>query len=155
MESLNQRFARSNGAPIDVDGHEVHGLVRVPVRGGDRVRVRFVSARSRWPQGVQLLTRKGELLEGGIQGRAALLWNIQGKGERTVDVIARGGPIELQIWNVWQYEDGQTQAWVNNAGLVVEKRADAMVLRCSDGYGEPDFSNLVVEVTITPPESST
>jgi hypothetical protein len=43
---------------------------------------------------------------------------------------------------------GDTQAWIGNAGILIEQRADHVVLRCSDGYDEPTFDDLVVTVSI-------
>ena len=43
-----------------------------------------------------------------------------------------------------------TQAGLGNAGMRVAKDDDeSLVLRCSDGEGEPDFDNLVAGVAIT------
>ena len=44
---------------------------------------------------------------------------------------------------------GTTQAWIGNAGIVVDKASDASwTLRCSDGVGPTNFDDLVVHVVL-------
>jgi len=39
-------------------------------------------------------------------------------------------------------------AWLGNAGMLVETQDDAVILKCSDGVGSPDFEDLVVELSL-------
>lgn len=53
----------------------------------------------------------------------------------------------LQIWNIWRDHNGTTQAWIGNSGLKrIEEGVNVVKLSCSDGYGDPNFRNLVVEI---------
>ncbi len=55
---------------------------------------------------------------------------------------------ELKVWNVWRI-DGLTQAWVGNSGLIIENQGNKIKLLCSDGVGEPSFSDLIIDMEIT------
>jgi hypothetical protein len=62
-----------------------------------------------------------------------------------VYVPSRKGSM-ISIFNEWINEDGGTDAWLMHAGMLVEETGNKMVLRCSDGRGEPTFDDLVVEI---------
>ena len=56
----------------------------------------------------------------------------------------------LKVWNAWR-DDGVMQAWFGDAGMIVEESSAGLWLRCSDGVGEMDFSDVVFEVSFSLP----
>jgi hypothetical protein len=58
-------------------------------------------------------------------------------------------PMSLRVWNVWRDDAGTMQAWIGDAGLVVEdEHAGSVILACSDGFDQPDFGDLRVKLTL-------
>jgi hypothetical protein len=59
--------------------------------------------------------------------------------------------MNVRIWNAW-WEDalgGFMNAWKGNAGFLTEPDPDGSLwLRCSDGIGDPNFTDLVVRVDL-------
>ena len=53
------------------------------------------------------------------------------------------------MWNSWRDGQGAMQAWVGDAGMLVEEgEGGRIVLRCSDGFDRPSFDDLVVELEL-------
>jgi hypothetical protein len=57
-------------------------------------------------------------------------------------------PATLRVWNAWRDSTGTMQAWIGEAGMLVEEPARGeFVLRCSDGFDAPTFGDLVVRIS--------
>jgi hypothetical protein len=55
----------------------------------------------------------------------------------------------VRAWNVWRDDSSTIGAWVGNAGMLIEDLGDSRVrLCCSDGFGEPTFDDLVVDMRV-------
>jgi hypothetical protein len=52
---------------------------------------------------------------------------------------------ELKIWNVWRV-NSVVQAWVGNAGIVINEEGGVTKLECSGGADLVDFSTLVFHI---------
>jgi len=144
-KTLNERLADSKGEPFEYEGLTVHGVYRRDVHQDDLLQVRFVRRTPTIRQGLQLKTNRGQLLVNGQSLKSGVLW--MDTAPEVVEIVChppRPGAT-LSIWNVWERE-GIVHAWVGNAGMLVEQRNDAVVLKCSDGVGKPDFQDLVVEL---------
>jgi hypothetical protein len=90
----------------------------------------------------------GALVVNGQQLTNAVFWHDTAPAEVTVEVVGKR-PAELQVWNCWRDERGTTQAWIGNAGLIVEEiggGADVVRIRANSA---PDltFEDLVVELS--------
>lgn len=151
-QTLNELFLRSGGAEIDFRGRRVHLALDVTLRQ-KRVngRVRFISARTSPRQGVAVEAKGGELRIAGQASRRMILWYDSAPEQVDFEATYRSAktPV-LRFWNSWRGGDsGDPQQWIDNAGLVYEEvEAGRYVVRCSDGWDEPEFTDLVFEVVI-------
>ena len=146
-KTLNERLAESKGEPFEYEGVTVHGIYRCEVHPDDIVQVRFVRRTPTIRQGLQLKINRGRLLVNGQSSKSGVLWMDTAPG--VVEIVCnpprRGAT--LSVWNAWE-RDGIMHAWLGNAGMVFEQRDDAIILKCSDGVGNPDFQDLVVELRL-------
>jgi hypothetical protein len=56
---------------------------------------------------------------------------------------------QLNLWNIWVYTDNRVDAWVGNAGLIIEQKGEGVFLfRCSNGTGDIDFEDLVFRLIL-------
>jgi hypothetical protein len=150
--SLSGRLAESKGEPIEYEGQTVHGIYRWDVHPGDVLRVSFQHATSEVRQGLNVAIKEGQLSVEGQRIKRLVLW--ADTAPKAVDVVCqppKSGAL-LQAWNCWD-RYGRMDAWMGNAGMLVERRDGAVVLKCSDGIGSPDFRDLVVELTLVCPHS--
>src|SRR5881397_2580858 len=51
--------------------------------------------------------------------------------------------------NSWD-QGGILQSWLGNAAMLIEEKEGSVILRCSDGLGDPEFGDLVVELGFAP-----
>ena len=144
-KTLAERFGRDEDL-LQVDGREVRSLVRVPVTGGSRVTVTRLTATRARPQAVVLGVDHGEIAVHGVAASTVSLWSTTAPREVTLTVPKNA--TQLELWNAWLI-DGVEHAWVGNAGLVLQKAGDTITMQCSDGLGNADFTDLVVQVVIT------
>jgi len=146
-QDLASLFAEQQTNQIDWNG-PLFSLYELPVHA-DALTIRFVSARADPPQGVRLKIRGGSGEVNSTVGSDIILWQDKAPEEVTVKLSWNGkAPRSLRIWNAWRIND-VTQAWLGNAGMRVSViSSQSFRLECSDGEGEPDFEDLVAEVTL-------
>lgn len=149
VTDLSSTFAAQQSNVIEWNGMTLYGLYEfdsVP----EQVRLEFLGSKSQPVQGLQLRVRGGVLEIDGVEATDFVLWTDTAPQSVAVAVRPTGrGKPTLKLWNIWRGGLGVTQAWLGNAAIQVEGSADPthVVLRCSDGEGEPDFDDLVVGVT--------
>lgn len=149
VTDLSTTFAEQQSNVIEWNSMTLYGLYEfdsVP----DQVRLEFLSSKPLPVQGVQLRIRGGVLEIDGVEATDFVLWTDSAPSSVAVAVRPTGrGKPTLKLWNIWRGGLGVTQAWLGNAAIQVEGSADParVVLRCSDGEGEPDFDDLVMGVT--------
>ncbi len=82
-----------------------------------------------------------------------VLWFESSPPEVTATVTPARDSVELRIWNCWRDPRGTTHAWIGNAGMLVEddEGERALLFRCSDGFGDATFDDLVVSLDIDSP----
>lgn len=150
MTDLSELFAEQQTNVIDWDGTEIYGLfefAEIP----SSVRLTFASAADTPVQGVHMRMRGGILEANGREGEDIVLWRDTAPASVSVKVRHGGrGKASLKLWNVWRGGRDVTQAWLGNAALQVEgdPAGNSFRLRCSDGQGEPNFDDLIVDVEI-------
>lgn len=113
------------------------------------VRVSFASGTESPVQGVQVRMRGGTLEADGAEGKDLVLWRDTAPTAVTVNIRRRGrGEPSLKLWNVWRGGGDVTQAWLGNGAIQVDgdPSADSFRLLCSDGHGDPNFEDLVLDV---------
>lgn len=153
MVDLSRLFAEQQASQIDWHG-AVFGLYELPPETGN-LTLRM-QARARSPrQGVRLKVRGGQLEANGVLATDLVLWEDASPDEFDVRVHWNPrGARTLRIWNCWEV-NGVTHAWLGNAGMRVEATPPGLVvLRCSDGHGEPSFDDLVVHLRVDVHDSS-
>lgn len=150
--TLNELFRRSKGAPLDLDGRAVRLAIDLPVEQGVRGGVLQVLQHRESPvQGVSMSVRNGKLAVASEIAPRMTLWADTAPAEVPFEIVRRaGGPCVLRVWNSWRHGvEGEPQEWLDNAGVSVKQERDGrFLIECSDGWGAPDFGDLVVRLQL-------
>ena len=145
MTDLSRLFAEAQSSQIDWGG-PLHSMVELPT-SLTCMTVRFLRAKTCPTQGLRVKVRGGSIQVESTTSSDVVLWRDSAPDEVLIRVRwpARGSRA-LRVWNVWRAH-GVTQAWIGNAGMRVASVSTAgYVLQCSDGWGAPDFTDLMVEI---------
>ena len=146
-ETLADLFWRASGPTVQYEGLTVHGAVFRYVKKPGRFRVRFLASVQKPIQALCIDIDPGKLI---IEDEAFSKTIL--RRDTAPDVVlvgyqpSRNGS-KITLYNSWINKNGGIEAWLVHAGMLVEETGDKMILRCSDGLGEPTFDDLVVEVT--------
>lgn len=97
--------------------------------------------------GVGLSVEGGHVLLDGRQLRGVDVWSDAMSGGVALRVCPAGSGSSFSLTPVWVDETGATVSWTGNYGMLVE-RGESTLLRCSTGVGGPNFTELVVELSI-------
>ena len=144
--TLGEQFLRGGTDTISHRGRIVKAMVRIPVTDGAEVVVRRRAVSSTRPQALKLAVNRGELEVNGRRAGAVALWSTTSPD--TVSLRVHGAEATtLEVWNAWSM-GGVDCSWIGNAGMVTKTTAAGTVLRCSDGVGPADFTDLEVEITV-------
>jgi hypothetical protein len=145
-KTLAQLFRASRGKPVLYEGQMVYAAVFRNVEKQGRFIVRFLKAIPNPIQALGIDIDPGTLIIAGEKASKMILrLDTAPDIVEVVYVPSRKGSM-ISIFNEWINEDGGTDAWLMHAGMLVEETGNKMVLRCSDGRGEPTFDDLVVEI---------
>ncbi|GAA2999540.1 hypothetical protein [Actinokineospora diospyrosa] len=150
VKKLGELFIESQGEPLEVDGQLVHMAYELPDPvDGDRLRVRFEGVAGPHRQGLVVSASGGKLEVVGQRHPEVVLWTDTTPPEVSLTVHRAKGskPLRVMMWNTWVDGMDIEQAWIGNSGIVIDSDGPAVFLRCSNGYGEPSFTDLVVAVS--------
>jgi hypothetical protein len=116
---------------------------------GREITVQFEQVTPTRTQAIRIRVHGGVIDVNGEQLENVVFWS--DTAPKTIEIAFRSTqahlPVTVTIWNAWRDGMGSTQAWIGNSGMLVEQNADgSTILRCSDGYGEPNFDDLVVSL---------
>jgi hypothetical protein len=144
---LAELLSAAGGGPIDWSGQRVHMMYELPQREADQeLLITFGQPSPARPQGLRIKVRGGLVELNGEALDDVVLWSDTAPETvllRFVPAKAKG-PMTVRFWNAWRDTSGTMQAWIGNAGMLVETQDDGTtVLRCSDGFDEPSFDDLV------------
>lgn len=147
-KNLSELLAEARGLPIRFGGFEVRAIYEIPVRETSTLHVSFVHATPARSQALRIRSEKVTLRVGNSKVKDAIFWTDTAPPlfEVIVDPPAGGGSIK--VWNEWRDRTGVQNAWMGNAGMVVTLDDDVILLKCSDGIGEPTFDDFVVSIRI-------
>jgi hypothetical protein len=149
---LEELFQASKGEPIVWNGQLVQMMYDLDgLQANNAIRIWFITASSVRPQALRVTAKGGRLGVNGQLLNDVVLWKETAPDEVELSPHpdAASGVMSVSMWNAWKDDAGTTHAWIGNAGLIVDQRGDDLViLRCSDGYIDPSFDDLVVEVRI-------
>jgi hypothetical protein len=160
-KSLNERFMESKGEPVKVGGLTVYSQYKRPLSAGDRFHLTFADTNSDLVQGITLRAMSGTwpnpkrrrpyggtLRVNDVESSAITLWMDTAPRRVTIDCVKASSDAFLAVSNRWRYADGFEDEYTNCAGIVIENSSHGVTLRCSNGFKEVDFANLVVELTL-------
>ncbi|WP_225007164.1 hypothetical protein [Novosphingobium percolationis] len=141
-------FQEAEAAQIDWGGQQLFALVETPAQSD--FELVFVRAKECPVQGINLKCMNGTLAIEGVEATEMVLWNDTAPEKIQVQVKPKSTDVpRLKIWNVWRGKVGGVdvkQAWLGNAGMRIEQVSEQTRICCSDGMGEVDFSDLVVDL---------
>jgi hypothetical protein len=113
------------------------------------VQVNIESYTADRPQGIRIKVRSGDVDIVGQRLDDVVLWTDTAPATTTATVHATAAnPTVVRVWNVWRDKLGTMQAWIGDAGMLIEPTDAGTMLRCSDGLGRPSFDDLVVRIRI-------
>lgn len=144
-ESLSTLFQKSNGLPIELGGCLAYPIFKMVIKESKKdFLVRRLHATKSPISGLRIKVVKGEIEIKGERHPEVILWTDTCPESVSLSILSKSG-CELKTWNVWRVDD-LTQAWVGNAGLLISEENKIIMLECSNGSGEIDFSDLVVQI---------
>jgi len=147
MKTLAEQFQDSMGQPVEVNGKSVSPIFLESVSKEVLVNLRWIGTQSEVKQGVQIKLDKGIIEVNGQETSNIVLWEDTCPSEISLRCTPKKSA-KLKIWNVWEVE-GIVQAWVGNSGIITLIDNGKMRMNCSDGVGEIDFNNMVLEVRLS------
>ncbi len=150
QKTLSELFAAGNGQPVTVAGKVVVNMFRLPVTHGKNVRVRFVYGRDTPQQGLRLKIKDGAILINNQELQEVVVWKNTAPEDISFEcrLKKKGSTSELRVWNCWLDSRGIAQAWIGNAGMIVEEAPDCITLHCSPGGGSFDPTALEVKLNL-------
>ena len=145
-KTLGSLFEEATGPTVEYEGLTVHGVVRRHVTKPGRFLVRCLKAVQEPIQSLSIDMDTGKLIVPSGESPRVLI-----RFDTAPDVVlvkyhpSRNGG-DLVLYNSWVDEKDSIDAWLNDSGMLVEETGNKMILRCSDGWGEPTFDDLIVEI---------
>lgn len=148
--TLQQTFIASKGEPIQYEGRTLYWTYWLPVMPGDLIAIRFVAATKRPVQGIGIVGVDCLLQVVGSRGKHFALWTDSAPSDVNIHTVKAKQGARLGIFNQWRdTKYGTTLYRLNDAAIELEElESGAVVLHCSDGVGEFNRSDLVVEVSL-------
>lgn len=152
-QKLSDLFEAARSPVVEWQGKLVYGMYELPGMSEDEdLRIEFSDPSPARPQALCLGVRGGRLEINNQLLSEIALWS--DSAPRVVVARARprrGKVVTVRLWNAWRDLDDpvdRMDAWIGNAGMLIEGDVTSgLVLRCSDGYDEPTFDDLVATVT--------
>jgi hypothetical protein len=157
MATLTEQFDRSGSEPIIHEGKELYSSYWLPINEGATLQISISSFVREPVQGLRIVARarrgqpddsRCKVQLAGHIGTDFVLWTDTAPAHSELTIVAAPPGSQLGIWNVWRHPQHETMLYgLNNAAIeVVQEEQGKLRLRCSDGVGEPDFDDLVVEL---------
>jgi len=143
---LEELFRETHGKPVTYEGRLVHTIAYRHAPAPGRFIVRFIKAVADPIQALAIHIDPGTLLIADTESPKMIL-----RRDTSPDVVeVRYRPSNeesrLLFFNEWINENGGVDAWLTHAGMLVEEAGNKMTLRCSHGWYEASFDDLVVEI---------
>lgn len=145
VQTLGDLRVRSRSNVTELAGRTHYGVFERRL-DADRFDVRKVGTGGRSPQGVVVKAIGAELRTNGVRSSTMGLWWPNAPDVVEFDVIGRRPSAVIRFWNTWRHTSGVEHAWTGNSGVVVEQLDGRIRLCCSDGVGEIDLGDLVVDI---------
>ena len=149
-KTLSELLAETQGSPVRFRGREVIAVYRLAASTPMMLRIHRARAVASPRQAVRLTIEGGRFTVNGQELSRVVLWSDTAPREVEVAVRPEGRSALIKVWNSWEDEAGVMQSWIGDAGIVVTQHGDRVRLSCSDGVGDPDFEDLVIEIDSVP-----
>jgi len=146
MLTLAERFMANDGKAVDVDGRVVINMYRRRVALGQRILIGTSSTINSPVQGFKVKLTDGVVRINDQALKEAVIWLDSAPPEFFITCEPKKPESELRIWNCWRAENGVTQAWIGNAGIVAEETNDQVFLHCSTGLQEFNPDQLTISL---------
>lgn len=144
---LGDLFEDAQSPVVDWNGLTVYSMYELAdVPSDAKMRIQFEHAITERPQALRIEVLGGEITIESETGRDFALWSDTAP-EQVSATVKADAPVTLRLWNMWRNTKGVENAWMGNAGMIVEHRENAVRLRCSDGFGDATFDDLVVSLS--------
>jgi hypothetical protein len=157
--SLSELFQASGGKPIQWEDQLVHMMFEfADLDAGKELRIDFSQPNPARPEALRLKSRGGSLELNGKLLDDVVLWSDSAPHSVFAGLHPKraGQPMSVRVWNAWRDELGTMQAWIGNSGMLIEELRDHVtMLRCSDGFDDPSFDDLVARVEVVNGRPST
>jgi hypothetical protein len=127
----------------------VWSAYRIPV--GDRFEVARIvvgSFRETPTQGICLRLDGGQLEVNGQVSDGLVLWTDTSPELIEVGIFGEADSV-LEVWNCWRGRYGERQAWLGDAGMVIEVHDGKRYLFGCSGPGEAQYTDLVFELELS------
>lgn len=124
---------------------------RLEVKTGQDVKVEFIRRKNEYWQGIELslYKRKGYIEVNKQKLNSPVFWKDTTPSTFIFKCFPKKETGQLNLWNIWQYIDGRVDAWIGNAGIIVEQEDEGICFfRCSSGIGDIDFDDLVFRLIL-------
>lgn len=147
--SLTDLFKSAAGTSINVDGRQLHQNFSLQVSEDDLIVISFLRSSDRPVQGLAINAQHCHIQVADTRARKIALWLDTAPERVELRVLKAKRGASLSIFNLWRDEKyGSTMYRLNNAAMQIDAQQDEVFLvRCSDGWGEPDFNDLVFQLT--------
>lgn len=148
--TFGERFIQSQGKQFEHEGQMVHAGYRLKSAAPLGLRLRWIRCIDSPTQGVSISVKGGHLAVAATTTKRLVLWRDTAPDEVAIRWVGKGLR-ELVLWNCWRDERGVTQAWIGNAGMLVDDLgAGVLRLRCNS-RSAVTFEDLVVEIEVEGP----
>jgi hypothetical protein len=143
-----ERFIAARGGPIRHADRELIWTYQLHVSTRDIVRVRFRDYVRDPVQGLAIDCADCEVRIAEQAGTKFQVWTDSAPESFAIHVWRAKPGAQLKFFNVWGDASHSPMMYrLNNAAILVESQGTAeAVLRCSDGMGELQLDDLVVEI---------
>ncbi len=140
-KTLAEMFQASEGRSVEVGGVVYSSIYKAWLASGvHQFTMKLEGSNSNVVQGVRISVRKGSAVINGITSCHFVIWGDSSPPSVPMRIHSEGGGL-LSVWNVWRTRIGE-QAWVGDAGMVIEERSGVVTFNCSDGSEGIDLENL-------------
>lgn len=146
MATLAQMWAQTSNRKVNWNSLTVYSLTRFEVSNADVITLTRIRSSTRRAQALKIAVDRGDLRANGILSQTIGVWSHTAPETATIEVVGRRAKT-IEIWNAWSVR-GVDTSWVGNSGIVVESHGTSHTLHCSDGLGDPEFTDLVVRLEI-------
>lgn len=145
--TLYELFEENPAGPVQFRGREVCRAIQLPVTQLCNLQICVESFKEPPRQGIRI-TAKGckiDVLKA-HQITEPILWAADFRRNLpvTLKVWPTGKNAVLVLYNAWSGPSGRLDAWLMEAGMIIEPGPDQLTrVLCSDGVGPADFTSLV------------